>query len=242
MSKNTIKNLHFDDLILHEDQQFLIINKPSGIATLEDRSQPVNILQMAKEFHPETKVCHRLDKETSGILVLAKNDEGLRYFSMLLENREVHKLYHAIVAGRYEYEELHLDKPIYTTSNKSRIDFQQGKPSITLVTTLAIFKKHTLLGCMPFTGRMHQIRVHLSDAGMPICGDEMYGGNPIFLSEFKKNYHASKFKEEFPLIRRMALHARALKFTDPEGNLLQIEAPYPKDFAVGIKQLEKNKL
>ena len=229
-------------MIIHEDDRFIIINKPPFVATLEDRNDPVNILQLARVYHSNAKVCHRLDKETSGILVVAKDDDAYKYFARLLEHREVTKMYHAIVSGRHEIEEQELDKPIYSSSNRSRIDFQQGKPSVTLISTLEIFSHHTLMACMPFTGRLHQIRVHLADLGMPISGDELYGGKYIYLSQVKRNYHIGKDQEERPLMQRVSLHAAGISFEDMNGKSVSYKAPYPKDMQATITQLAKNKI
>ncbi len=218
----------------------MIINKPPYIATLADRAQDTNILDLARAYIDDPKVCHRLDKETSGILVIAKNLSFYKYFSKLLELREVSKLYHTVVEGRHEFSELEVDKPILVTSNRSRVDIRSGKPSVTLISTIEIFKSHTLLACMPFTGRTHQIRVHLSDLNIPIIGDHFYGGNDLYLSNIKRNYHLGRDKEELPLIQRMALHAAKLSFLLENGEIMQIDAPYPKDFSVLIRQLEKN--
>lgn len=240
MTINPLKGKNFGDLILYEDKDLIVINKPPFVATLEDRNETTNILALARDYVPEAKVCHRLDKETSGLLVIARHLEAYKYFSKLLEQREVHKLYHAIVTGRHEIEEDELDFPIYTTSSRSRIDFQQGKPSVTLVKTIHIYKSHTLLACMPFTGRMHQIRVHLAHIGLPITGDSAYGGDPIFLSQIKRGYKLRKDTEERPMMQRMALHAQSLSFRTMEGENLQLQAPYPKDFEVTLKQFAKN--
>ena len=239
MTINPLKGKNFGDLILYEDKDLIVINKPPFVATLEDRNETTNILALARDYVPEAKVCHRLDKETSGLLVIARHLEAYKYFSKLLEQREVHKLYHAIVTGRHEIEEDELDFPIYTTSSRSRIDFQQGKPSVTLVKTIHIYKSHTLLACMPFTGRMHQIRAHLSHHDAPIVGDPSYGGSDIYLSEHKRNFNIGKFEEERPMIDRVALHAHAIAFRNMEGEIIEAQAPYPKDFGVLVKQLTK---
>lgn len=238
---NPFKKKKFSDFIIHEDDDFIIINKPPHVSTLSDRNDSFNILELARGYFNDVKVCHRLDKETSGALVLAKSDVVYKYFSGLLEHRLVHKLYHAIVSGRQDIEEQEINAPIYTSSSKSRVDFHQGKPSNTLITTKAIYKSHSLLACMPVTGRMHQIRVHLAQIGLPIIGDRIYGGSDIYLSEIKKNYKYGKFAEERPLLPRLALHAEGLRFPDREEKEISIQAPYPKDFAAATNQLEKNR-
>ncbi len=235
-------NLKFHDLILNESEDFIIINKPPGISTLDDRSSEINVLKLAREYQPESRVCHRLDKDTSGILVIAKSADFYKYFSMLLENREVVKLYHAVVEGSHELQEVEIDLPIYAASGKSRIDRRRGKPSVTLVSTIEKFRDYTILACMPFTGRTHQIRLHLSESGMPIVGDELYGGKDIYLSGIKRNFTIGKNKVETPLIGRFALHSAMISFTSPGQEQIKISAPYYKDFRVLLKQLEKNNL
>ena len=104
---------------------------------------------------------------------------------------------------------------------------------------MKLFKKHSLIECLPETGRMHQIRVHLAKEQAPIINDEMYGGRLFYLSEIKKNYKTGKYEEERPLIRRFALHAYALKLKGL-NNSIEAKAEYPKDLKVLLKQLEAN--
>ena len=230
----------FEKVIIFENDDFIVINKPQNISTLNDRNSPINILNLARSYYKNAKVCHRLDKNTSGILIIAKNDRFYRYFSILLEKRSVIKTYHALVDGVQNIVELELNKPISTSSRRSKVDFQQGKPSETLVSTIEKYKKHSLLACIPFTGRMHQIRVHLSNYGLPIIGDQHYGGKDLFLSEIKRNYKFSKNKKEKPLMGRLALHAAGIQFEFKNGNIMNLTAPYPRDLQAAIQQLKKN--
>lgn len=237
-----VKGLKFEDVILSENDHYIIINKPPYISTLEDRNDPIDILKLAKRYLPDCQVCHRLDKETSGVLVVAKHKDAYRHFSMLLENRQVKKIYHTVVDGIREFKNLEVDAPIYSSTNRSKVDFREGKPSLTLFSTLEIFQRHTLLKCFPVTGRLHQIRVHAAYHDAPVCGDPDYGGKDIFLSEIKKNYSLGKWKEERPLMERVALHAHQVAFQNFDSSkeeVISIEAPYPKDFQVLIKQLRK---
>ena len=151
------------------------------------------------------------------------------------------KEYHAVVDGIYQKENELLDFPILVSGRGSvRIDKLRGKSSLTKVEILNIFRKHSLLACFPQTGRMHQIRIHLAHVKTPIVGDEAYGGQPFFLSSIKRNFHLKKNTEEQPLIKRIALHAFKLAFNDISGKKISVEAPYPKDFSVLLKQLDKN--
>lgn len=239
MKNKQLNNISWADILIREDENFAFINKPPGLSTLDDRSNKVSVLSLAKEQGKDFTPCHRLDKETSGVLIIAKHEDAYKYMAQRFEAREVKKIYHAVVSGIHDFQNVEADEPLYTSSSRSRVDFN-GKPALTLIQTLNIFRKHTLIKCFPFTGRMHQIRVHLAYHNAPIVQDSFYGGKPAYLSELKRNFNQKKFEEENPMIRRLALHAHSISFLDPktEENFT-IEAPYPKDFAVFIKQLGK---
>ncbi len=236
-----MKRASFKDLIIFEDEEYLLINKPPYISTLEDRdATKTNILEMAREIYPDIKVCHRLDKETSGVLALAKTPEAYRHLSIQFEDRNVTKQYHAVVDGVHEFEGVDVYLPIYAGSDGIvKIDKQKGKIAETIFNTIEVFKKHTLVACYPITGRMHQIRIHLTCLKAPITCDGQYGGKPLYLSTLKKNFNLKQDTEEMPLIQRVALHARSLEFKNSEEMTIFAEAPYPKDFEVLVKQLKK---
>lgn len=234
--------LQFTDLIIHEDNDYIVINKPSFVATLEDRNDPVSILSLARDYAADVQIGHRLDKETSGALAIAKHPEAYRALAMQFEQRQVDKTYHAVSEGVHDFRDEMVDLPILATrKGVVRISRRDGKPAQTLLNTLEVYQRHTLVRCQPITGRMHQIRIHLASREASIAGDEQYGGHPFYLSEIKRNYHLKKNTEEQPLIKRVALHAWALGFKAMNGQTLRVEAPYPKDFTVLLKQLEKNK-
>ena len=230
----------FESLIIHEDEQYLIVNKPPFVSTLEDRMDPTNMLSAAKIYNPEVQVCHRLDKETSGILVFSKNAEAYRNLAIQFERREVEKVYHAISHGIHDYDGVKVDVSL-SISGKGivRVD-REGKSAETLIKTGEVFKTHTLFYCKPITGSTHQIRVHLAYLQASIVNDTMYGGKDIFLSDIKRKFNLKKDQEEQPLIKRVALHSRSITFTDLDGNTINAEAEYPKDFEVLVKQLRKN--
>ncbi len=232
----------FKDLILRETDDYLIINKPPLVSTLEDRSSSDNILQMAREYDENAQVCHRLDKETSGVLVIARHPEAYRHMSLQLQERSVEKVYHAVVDGIHDFRQKVVDAPIRKNSSGGvNIDYREGKEAETSFQTLDVFRNHTLLECRPVTGRMHQIRIHLSWLKAPIIADHSYGGTDFYLSSVKRHFNVRKGQEESPLIRRIALHAFSIAFDAPDGNKLVVEAPYPKDFKVLITQLGKNR-
>ena len=120
----------------------------------------------------------------------------------------------------------------------AKIERRQGKPSQTIFNTLEGYRNYSLIECMPVTGRMHQIRVHLAMEGAPLVSDSLYRGDSLYLSQIKRNYKLKRETEERPLIKRFALHAKQLKFDNME-ELIEVDTPYPKDFAVLVKQLRK---
>ena len=232
----------FTDSILFEDADFIVINKPSGISTLDERKDDLApaILRLAKEYSSDAQVGHRLDKETSGALVIAKNPEAYRHISMQFEHRETAKRYHAVVEGMQDWDGFLVNLPILPLKDgKVVIDRVKGKHAETWFRTLKVFRGYTLVECMPITGRMHQIRIHLTCLKAPIVCDAMYGGPEIYLSDLKRNFHLKKDTEELPVMRRVALHAHSLSFKLMNGDPITVEAPYPKDFNVLVKTLEK---
>lgn len=237
-----MKPIKFEDLIVFENEHYIVVNKPAGIASLDERDTTrTHLLAMAKSYHPDNQLCHRLDKETSGVLAIAKHAAAYRHLSIQFEKREVTKIYHAIVNGVHHFQEEMVDLPIATSSKgNARIDMAEGKPSLTVFNTIKVFGTHTLVACFPLTGRMHQIRLHLAALKAPITADLLYGGKYTYLSDLKNKFKLKKDTEEEPLIKRVALHAYSLKFQDVTGEEIQVQAPYPKDIRAFLTQLEKN--
>ncbi|GAB4127171.1 MAG: RluA family pseudouridine synthase [Raineya sp.] len=234
----------FQDLILFENKDFVLINKPPFMATLDERTEDrktTSIIALLRKHQPDYQICHRLDKETSGILAIAKHPEAYRHLSMAFERRKVEKIYHCISKGIHNFEKQEASFPILKLSKKGMvtINFREGQKADTTFTTLRHIGNFSLIEARPHTGRMHQIRIHLKALKAPIVADEMYGGEWVYLSELKRKFHLKKDTEELPLIQRVALHAFALGFESLDGEKIYVEAPYPKDFAVLLKQLEK---
>lgn len=229
------------DLILWEDDDIFVINKPPFISTLDDRNDPHNLLALAKAYTPDAQAAHRLDKDTSGALAFARNPEAYRHLSLQFEHREINKIYHAVVDGIHDFQDTLVEIPILKLDDGTVTLSRQGKDATTHFTTLEAFRAHTLVECRPVTGRMHQIRIHLRHLKAPITGDLIYGGRPFLLSEVKRKFNLKKGAEEQPLMRRMALHAFRLEFADLAGNQRVVEAPYPKDFRALVRQLRENR-
>ena len=233
----------FKDIIIYEDDYFIFVNKPAHLSSLDERSGGVvNLLQMARKYFEDVQLCHRLDKETSGVLLIAKTNEAFKLLASMFENRDVEKTYHAVVQGYLQVENKSILLPLSITSKGlAKVDMKDGKKAETIITTLQVFNHHTLLACNPVSGRLHQIRIHLASQNFPIISDETYGGKKPYLSKFKRGFKTSKWENEQPMMQRVALHAYQLRFT-AFGKNYDVIAPYPKDFEVFIKLLHKHDL
>jgi 23S rRNA pseudouridine955/2504/2580 synthase len=241
--KKPPKSIDIGDLIIFENDNYLIINKPPFVPSLDERTadKSLSILRLAREQFGDVQLCHRLDKETSGALVIAKNPEAYRNLAMQFEHREVQKDYHAVVNGVHDFDSISVFLPIATLKDGTavRIDRAKGKIAETVFFTLKKYHHHTLVRCVPITGRMHQIRVHLQCLKAPIVCDPTYGGDYIFLSEIKRKFNLKSDTEELPLIKRVALHAHSISFQGVDGQVISVTAPYPNDFNVLVEKLDK---
>ena len=236
------KNLLFD--IVYEDDFIVAINKSSGALSIPDRSgrRGLSILEHL-ELRSPTFTVHRLDRETSGIMLFAKNKDIHKELNIQFQEREVEKCYLALAVGAPWDDEFEVDAAIIPGKShtiKSLIHAVRGKPSLTKFEVVQKYRGYTLLHAWPFTGRTHQIRVHLEHMQIPIIGDDMYGGGDgFYLSTIKKKYKAPA-EGELPLMSRMALHAKSITFVHPKTEQeLTVEAPLHKDFAAVVRQLEK---
>lgn len=238
--------------ILYEDPAILVVNKPSGVLVTPDRwDQGIPTMQdMLREYlhrkgdvvHPNVRVVHRLDKDTSGAVIFAKDIKAQSYLSKQFEAGEVSKSYYAIVDGIIEKGDGMINEPLLESPKKpgAMIISKDGKKSITQFTVLERFRHFTLVEARPLTGRTHQVRVHFHSIGHPLAMDPLYGkGEPVLLSSLKANYKP-KDGEEKPVIARLPLHALRLAFREPtEEKTVVVEAPLPKDFARMLKLLRK---
>lgn len=249
--------------VLHEDDAVLVIDKPPGVAVEPERWAPdapcvsAGLLELARSrsddkdheegvvpFRP--RLVHRLDKDTTGVLLVAKNIEAERALRAAFDEERVNKEYLALVEGELGPDEvLEIDAPIGPDARKSgrmRVVSKGGKPSRTTVVLERAFQGFSLVRARPHTGRTHQIRVHLAHEGFPLLVDPFYGRREeILLSEIKRGYRPKKGQAERPILDRLALHAHRLTFPDiacGEGELT-VESPLPKDLERITKQLEK---
>jgi 23S rRNA pseudouridine955/2504/2580 synthase/23S rRNA pseudouridine1911/1915/1917 synthase len=175
--------------------------------------------------------------------MFAKNETTHRFLSQQFESRATEKFYNGLVLGRVYEEEGIIDEPIGEHPAKKGLMtiVRKGKPSITAFRLLNAFSQYSWMEFKILTGRTHQIRVHMKHMGHPIVCDPLYGdGKPVMLSSIKKKYKLGKdVLEEKPLLNRLALHARELRFTDMAGNTVTVEAPVPKDLRAVLQQLGK---
>ncbi|MCC6818678.1 MAG: RluA family pseudouridine synthase [Bacteroidia bacterium] len=235
-------SIRFKDIVIFEDEHIIAINKPPFIASLHERfdSHAQSIIELCKAVNEEYSLCHRLDRETSGVMLIAKDNETYRHIAMQFEKRQITKVYHAVVQASVNLSDLEVDLPLYTDSKrKVQISAKKGKPSRTFFNTLKQYKHFSLLACMPETGRLHQIRVHAASQNLPLVCDELYGGKVPELSLIKKKVNYAHDEVSKPLMNRVALHAFSIQFSDLSGQFIKIEAPYPKDFEVLIKLMDK---
>jgi len=233
--------------VIFEDDDILSINKPPGMMVHEDGHTDAPLLtDWVRETHPEMVgvgetmrlqngemierpgIVHRLDKDTSGVLVLAKTQESFEFLKQQFQERTIEKLYHAFVWGRVKDQTGTIDKPI----GRSKRDFRlwsatttagnKKREAITRYTVLGTGENHSYLALEPKTGRTHQIRVHMKAVGHPVVCDTRYGPEKGCALGFS----------------RLALHANTLVIHNKEGNSLVLEAPLPDDFRTAREELQ----
>ena len=243
--------------VLYEDEALFALEKPSRLLTSPDRydAKRPNLMRILhrdiERGAPWVKErnlsylanAHRLDFDTSGVLLLAKNKPALVALVDQFGGSRVEKQYIALVQGTPPEDAFRSEAKLAPHPVKPglmRVDPKRGKKSETGFEVIEKFVGYTLLRCKPLTGRTHQIRVHLAHMRLPIVGDELYGGAAMYLSKLKRDYRPPRTGEEQPLIGRVALHAESLFVQHPEtGQLIRIHSPWPHDLEVGLKYLRK---
>ncbi len=229
--------------IIFENDQFIAVNKPSGLLSIPDRlGQEISLKDILKERYDGIYTVHRLDRDTSGVIVFAKSEESHKDLSMLFEGREMEKYYVGLVYGNMMNTSGSIDAPIMEHPGKATkmMTHAKGKVSLTDYEVLESFRLFSWVQFRIHTGRTHQIRVHMQHLGHSIVCDEIYGDpKPLLLSSLKKNFKLSKTaEEERPVLSRLALHSYKLKFT-LNGESFDLEAAVPKDLRAVLQQLRK---
>jgi 23S rRNA pseudouridine955/2504/2580 synthase/23S rRNA pseudouridine1911/1915/1917 synthase len=232
--------------IITENDSLVVVNKPSGLLSIPDRfdANLPSVKSMLKERYGNIFVVHRIDRDTSGIILFAKTEAAHKFYSAAFEERTITKKYLGLVHGSPLQTSGTIDKPIaqHPVQKGKMYVHRSGKPSVTHYRVMQHFGLYSLVEWQIETGRTHQIRVHMQDLGHPIVCDELYGtAEPIYLSRIKRKFKLSKSEEaERPMLSRLALHASALAFTTEEGRQVNLEAPLFKDMQATLAQLAKN--
>ncbi|MCL2478531.1 MAG: RNA pseudouridine synthase [Treponema sp.] len=243
--------------VIYEDSKIIAVNKASGIAVCADRwddsRERLDKLLAASLGMEKVFIVHRIDRDTSGLVVFAKDEDTHRKLSMAFEGRQTEKRYIAVTRGRPSWNETVCDLPLVPDGNKwhhTIIDKYQGKKSLTRFRLLCIAGNYSVVEAVPETGRTHQIRVHLASLGHSVVCDELYGNTkPVFLSAIKPGWRGNP-SEERPLLSRLGLHAAELLIPYERGpeytgtavmdkSGLLLKAPLPRDMAALINQMEK---
>jgi 23S rRNA pseudouridine955/2504/2580 synthase len=223
----------FEKAIIFEDKHFLALNKPSGIAVHGGSGIHLGVIEALRLLRPQLKfleLVHRLDRDTSGCLLLAKKSSALKEVHELLRSGDIKKTYIALVAGHWPKSLLKVDAPLYKNQLQSgerivRVQ-PEGKSSLTEFSVQHYYAESTLIAAMPITGRTHQIRVHAQFAKHPIIGDEKYGDK-----ETNKKIRELGCK-------RLFLHASQLEFILPStGKNIKFNAELPDELSKVLKQL-----
>ena len=263
--------------IVYEDDNIIVINKPAGLVTHQkniDDKQP-SVVDWVIEKYPDLKnvgepfiasgkevpragIVHRLDKDTSGLIVIAKNKTAFEYMKKQFQGHTIHKYYFALVFGRPKNSTGIINEPLGRIGMKRTTQMAgkkmiNGKESVTEYKTLKNFSKFTLLDVSPKTGRTHQIRVHLKSIGCPIAGDTLYAPkgwsrsrlSPNFIEdprqsrELLDSQSSEPGQQKMPPgLDRLFLHAHKLEFVTPSGNALTVEADLPQDLQIAINKLK----
>ncbi len=212
--------------VLHKDDAVIVLNKPAGLATqggtglTEHLDGLLGYLKFGAAERP--RLVHRLDKDTSGVLLLARSAKAAAKLAEALRKRDAHKLYWALVMGVPEHRMGKIDLPLAKLAGgageRMVYDEDEGKNAVSLYRTIETAgKRAAWLGMAPLTGRTHQLRVHAAAMGTPIVGDGKYGGAEAFLTG--------------GVSRKLHLHARGIKLAHPDGGKLEVRAPLPPHMA-----------
>jgi 23S rRNA pseudouridine955/2504/2580 synthase len=219
-------------LVIHRDASALVLDKPPGLATqggtktTEHVDGLLDALQFDAPVRP--KLVHRLDKDTSGALLIARTPRAAAFFSKAFSNRDARKTYWAIVVGVPAVEAGEINLPLAkqpgTGGEKMHVSEEAGQPSVTRYRVLDLAGNEAAwVELQPLTGRTHQLRVHMAAIGHPIVGDGKYGGKAAFLTG--------------SISRKLHLHARRLRIDHPDGGRLDIAAELPDHFAASLASL-----
>ena len=234
------------DFIIEETNDWIALNKPSGLLSIPDREgKDISLKKLLIEKYGNIFTVHRLDRDTSGLIIFAKTEEAHKHLSQQFEERKTEKIYQGMVLGSIANQKATIDAPIaeHPVKKGTMTVYRKGKEALTDYEVLEDFKIFSWVQFQIHTGRTHQIRVHAKHIGHAIVCDELYGdGKPVLLSSLKHKFKLSKNElEERPILNRLALHALSLQFKDANEETIKLEAPLPKDLRALLQQLRKRK-
>ncbi len=224
-----------DPQVLYEDPQLLCINKPAGLLSIRDGYDPglPYVTRLLEPRFGKLWIVHRLDRDTSGVFLLARSPEVHKSLNSAFEGRQVHKTYHAIILGHPSWEEMRASMPLKVNADRQHrtlVSPTGGKPAQTNFRMVKSNGDYSLVEAQPSTGYTHQIRAHLLALGFPILADPLYSPFP--------RQPAAPAENQSSIISRMALHAYRLEFVHPITALeMQLIAPYPDDFLNALRAL-----
>ena len=235
-----------DYTVIFSDDDIVVLNKRSGLLIAADRydADAPRLDLLAEAEFGKLFAVHRIDKDTSGIVVYARNEEAHKNISLQFEKRLVKKVYHCLVYGKPSWQTLSVDLPLLPDGDvrhRTVVNRRLGKKSVTDFKVLGTCGPYSWIEARPLTGRTHQIRVHLAENKCSIVCDSLYSGNqkPVRLSEIKKRYNGDVYEEK-PLLNRLALHAYKITFAHPRTNEeVSFIAPYSRDLNSTRNQLAK---
>lgn len=234
--------MNIKDHIILETEEFIAINKPAGMLTIPDREGNISVKGYLQQAYGSIYTVHRIDRDTSGLVIFARNEATHKQLSQLFEGRDIQKHYVGLVHSKPSPLSGTIDEPIAEHAGKRGVMVvnKRGKPSVTDYTTLETFRSYSWMQFQIHTGRTHQIRIHMKHIGHPIVCDNIYGdGKPVYISSIKRNFKLSKSQEEErPILSRLALHSWKLQFA-LNNKEYTIEADIPKDLKALLQQLHK---
>ncbi|HVZ41191.1 MAG TPA: RluA family pseudouridine synthase [Candidatus Kapabacteria bacterium] len=229
--------------VLYEDERIVVFDKAPGVAAIRERFQVgVSLKEIAEERLGRLWTVHRIDKDTSGVILFARDADAHKLLNDQFERHEPLKIYAAVLEGEMVEEEMTIDIPIAVDpANAARMrPSARGKESLTVLRVRERFRGFTYVEARPRTGRQHQIRVHCKAVGLPLAVDPLYGNrSELFLSAIKRRYRGYD-REEKPLMARLTLHAEQLTIQHPgTGQPATFTAPLPRDMNALLTQLRK---
>jgi RluA family pseudouridine synthase len=227
--------------IIWSDEAIIAVNKPAGLRTIPDGYDPglPHLAEILKQQFGPIWIVHRLDRETSGLLIVARTAAAHRFLNTQFEKRQIEKAYHALVIGVPDWEDTVVENALRINGDRKHrtvVDNQRGKPAKTAFKVLERFSNISLMESRPFTGYTHQIRAHLYALGLYIIHDSLYS-SAIQPSSSARDMSLDGYIDRLP-IHRLGLHAYKMTFTHPVSNqIVNLEAPYPEDFSASVQLL-----